>query len=215
VDWGVTGLIEVYYYIPAIHAENASDCGLKLSDWYDREVVIDGEIKKCITALLNPRDNYEKYSSSEYKCLKFQLLPKYCHIADGMLYRVGFSFNGIMDLYGKSIIPIESYIFGSYRLPECLVACTVIGEDIEILDKRFDTPILYRNSEDLYLNNLIEGYKDVHENFYDTMLYFFYSSMADSGYMKRTEDIQSGIAVFEDIRNSMVYTVKMPDIGLY
>jgi hypothetical protein len=211
----VVGLVEVYYYIQAEYAENATDCGLKLADWCDREVIMDGDMKKCISSLLNPRDEYMKYNSRDYKCLKLQLMPKYCYIADRMLYRAGLSFNDIMGLYEKSVIPIQSYSFGQYRLPECLVTSTVIGEDIEILDKRFDTPILYRDSEELYMNNLIEGYKDLHEDFNDTLLYFFFSRLADDGKVRKTDDMKAGMAVFEDLRDGRVHTIKMPDIGKY
>lgn len=214
-NMGVDTMVEVYYFIPAKQADNAVDCGLKLGDWFDREVVIDGVLKKCISTLLNPRDDHMKYSSPEYKCLKLQLAPKYCRIADSLLYRAGLSFNDIMKLYEKSVIPVENYTFGSYRLPECLVASTVIGDDIEILDKRLDSPILYSNSEELYLNNIIEGNKELHGNFSDTLLYFFYSRLADEGKLRKTEDQTCRMAVFEDLRDGRIYTVRIPDTKEY
>ena len=33
-------MVEVYYYVPIEELENAVECGLKLSKWYDKEVLI-------------------------------------------------------------------------------------------------------------------------------------------------------------------------------
>ena len=46
-------MVEVYYYVPIEELENAVECGLKLSKWYDKEVLIGLERTKCISALLN------------------------------------------------------------------------------------------------------------------------------------------------------------------
>jgi hypothetical protein len=71
-------MVEVYYYIPVEEAENAVECGLKLSRWFEKEVMLNGESKKCISTLLNPRDDLNKFKSAEMNCIK--LLTGLCTI---------------------------------------------------------------------------------------------------------------------------------------
>lgn len=208
-------MVEVYYYIPVDKVENAVTCGIKLSEWYDREVNIGGSAKRCITTLLNPRDDYEKYTSPDHKCLKLEIMPKYCFAADKFLYNAGVTFPGMMEIYNRSIIPVENYNFGRYRLPECLVTSTIISDFVSILDKRLDSPILFNSSEELYMNNIIEGYKEAHNDFIDAMLYSFYSKLAEAGKVKLMEDTFSGVAIFIDERDGRTYTLKKPDLENY
>jgi hypothetical protein len=208
-------MVEVYYYIPVNKAENAVACGIKLSEWYDREAGIEGNVKRCISTLLNPRDDYEKYISPDYKCLKLEIMSKYCFAADKFLYNAVITFPEIMEIYKRSIIPIEKYNFGLYRLPECLVTSTIISDFVSVLDKRLDSPILFGSSEDLYMNNIIESYKETHSDFTDAMLYSFYSRLAEEGKVRCMEDVRSGTAIFIDERDGRTYTLKIPEMGKY
>lgn len=206
---------ELYFYIPSEEAHNAVECGLKLSKWFDREVLLDGEFKKCLSALLNPKDDMEKYRSAEYKCLKLELESRHCFVADRHLYLVGVNHPEVMDIYMSSIIPVENYIFGSYRLPECLITTTALAGQIGILDKRLDSPILFDNSEDLYINNIIESYKEEHDDFNDCLLYYFYNRLAEIGKADKIEDNKNNIAVFIDKDRERVFTIKIPDLRGY
>lgn len=214
-SWGVECLVEVYFYLPSDKAGEIVECGLKLSDWYSREVRIDGDVKKCLSALLNPKDDIEKYKSSEYKCVKLELSPNYCFAADKYLYLAGQNSPEIMEMYEKSVIPVKEYIFGSYRLPECLVTSTVIAGHISVLDKRLDSPVLFDNSEDLYINNILEAYKEEHDDFNDCLLYNFYSKLAEAGKVDKIEDVEKRIAVFIEKSSGKAVTVKIPDFGQY
>ncbi|MCX7920789.1 MAG: hypothetical protein N3B21_02010 [Clostridia bacterium] len=208
-------MVEVYYYIPVNEVDNAVECGLKLSKWAEKEVTIDGESRKCISALLNPKDDMEKYKSADYKCVKLELPHKYCFMADRHLYEVGKKSPTVMDMYTGSIIPIENYIFGSYRLPECLVITTVIAGQISILGKRLDSPVLFNNSEELYINNIIESYKEEHDDFNDCLLYNFYCKLAEIGKADKIEDTDNKIAVFIDRARRRAFTIKTPNIYDY
>lgn len=208
-------MVEVYYYIPMNNAENAVTCGIKLSEWFDREAVIEGSGKRCISALLNPRDDQERYVSRDYRCLKLEIMPRYCFVADKYLYQAGTAYPEIMKRYAASIIPVENYRFGSYRLPECLVTSTIISDYVSVLDRRLDSPILFGSSEELYLNNIIEGYRELHNDFTDALLYSFYCRLAGEGRVRRMEDPGSGIAVFIDERDGKAFTFRIPDIGKY
>lgn len=203
----------MYYYVPAEEVENAVLCGLKLSKWYDREVPINGESKKCLTAFLNPKDDMEKYRSDRYKCLKLEILPKYCFVADRYLYLMGLSNPAAMEMYYSSIMPVEDYVFGTYRLPECLVTSTVIGEYISVLEKKLGPPILFENSEELYLNNIMEAYQEKNTAFIDALLYCFYSRLAELGKLKKMEDKEKKVAVFfgePEVRKHTI--IKIPEL---
>jgi len=205
-------MVDIYYYIPINDVDNVVDCGLKLSTWFDREVVFNGENKKCITALLNPKDDMKKYNSQHYKCLRFELNTNYCFVADKYLYQVGLKMPEIMEQYIASIIPIKNYIFGAYRIPECLVTSTIISEHIKVLDKRIDVPILYDNSEELYINNIIANYREDYKDFNDTMLYYFYCGLCENGKIDKFEDLEEKIAIFFDKNTGKNFTIKMPEI---
>lgn len=202
-------------YIPAEKVDDAVGCGIKLSEWYSREVEIDGGMKKCITALLNPRDDYEKYISNGFKCLKLEVPPKHCRVADTLLYKAGLSHPEAMELYKRSIVPIENYTFGSYRLPECLIMTTVLGDQISIPGRGLDSPVLYDNSQELYFNNLLEGMKELHDDLNDTMLYFFFKRLCEDGKAEEIEDTANGLAVFTYAGDGRTYTLRIPDMKGY
>ena len=134
-------MVEVYYYLPEEEVENAVECGIKLSQFFDKEVEINGNLKKCLTAFLNPKDDIEKYKCADFICVKLELDSKYCFVADKFLYNISPDFPQAYELYKESIMPIEKYIFGSYRIPECLVTSTIISGQVGVLDKRLDSPV--------------------------------------------------------------------------
>lgn len=205
-------MVEVYYYIQVKEVENAIECGLKLSEWFDKEVHIGHDNKKCMSALLNPKDDINKYKSDSLRCVKLELYSRYCFVADRYLYEIGLNHPEIMKLYLDSVMPIENYTFGLYRLPECLVTSTVIGEQISILDKRLDSPILFDNSEELYINNIIEDFKEQNPNFNDVMLYYFYCNLVQKGRLQKVEDEGKDIVVFLDKEIGRAFTIKKPNI---
>ena len=208
-------MAEIYFYVTADTADCTVECGLKLSEYAVKDVLINGEIKKCISALLNPKDDMEKYKSAEYKCLKFELPSNQCYIGDQYLYKVGLSFPEVMKIYTNSIVPINDYIFGLFRLPECLVTTTVLPGQISILDKRLDSPVLFDNSEEFYINNIIEIHKEEKSDFNDVMLYCFYCKLAEEKKLKKLEDGEKKIAVFIDTKRGKTFSIRVPDISKY
>lgn len=205
--------MEVYYYIDANKAEITLDCGLKLSENYSRVINIDGVEKRYISTLLNPKDDMEKYKSAEYKCLKFELPTNICIVADSYLYIIGESSQEAMRLYVESIKPVNNYAFGTFRLPECLVSSTILPEQISMLDKRLDSPVIYDNSEDLYINNIIEINKEQHDDFQGILLYCFYLKLVESNKVKMIEDKENRIAVFIDNEDGKTVTLRIPRIS--
>jgi len=108
-------MVEVYYYIPKEEVEN----GLKLSEYFDKEVVIGNTRQKCISALLNPKDDMEKYRSESLRCVKLELPPEYCFVADKYLYEIGLNHSEVMELYLK-IIPLDCTDFRNALLQALL-----------------------------------------------------------------------------------------------
>ena len=206
-------MVEVYFYMPADKAGHAVECGIKLSEWYSRETVIDGSNRKCIAALLNPRDEYEKYMSGAYRCLKLEIDPKYCFVADRSLYEAGLSYPQAMELYKNSTVPIGNYTFGEYRFPEVLVTSTILGDNISITGKMLDTPVLYENSQELYFNNLMEQLKDEHCDLNDTLLYLYFKWLSDTGKAQCIGGCDGTYTAFRVNGEQRVYSFKTPKPG--
>ncbi len=208
-------MIEVFYYIPAEKAENAVECGIKLSEWYTKEVKINSDMKRCITGLLNPRDDLEKYMSSQYRCIKLEVMPKYCFIGDSLLYELGLKYPDVMEMYLKSIIPADSYTFGDYRQPECLITSTILAEQISLLGNGLDTPIFYNNSHELYFNTIFEGLKETYDDLNDALLYYLFKGLAEAGKATCIEDADQGLAAFESNTDGRIYTLRIPDLNKF
>lgn len=204
-------MIEVYYYISVNFTKSIVESGLKLSQWHDKEVPLNGQMKKCVSALLNPKDDMHKYRSHEFICVKLKVNKTFCYAADRFLFNLSKNIPEVLDLYIKSVIPVENYIFGMYRIPECLVTTTVIGDMITLLNKRRDSPILFDNSEDLYINNLIQVNKEKTPGFSDAVLYSFYSKLAELGRVKKVESPGKNTALFIDEDKEEVYSLRIPD----
>ncbi|RCX11265.1 hypothetical protein DFR58_12638 [Anaerobacterium chartisolvens] len=208
-------MIEVYLYVPVDEVDNIAECGLKLSKWWSKSVTINGESRKYISALLNPRDNRSIRRGSRTRCIRLELPEERCWIGDSWLYELSTEWDRAAQLYIDSIVPAEKYVLGSYRMPECLIESTVMPESIKVVDKRLDSPVLYSSSEALYVNNIIEICKDRSENFSEALLYCFCSKLADEGRLIKIEDAAKGIAVFFKDNGEKRYIVKIPDLGMY
>lgn len=208
-------MVELYYYVPTADIEYVVSCGLKLSKWGDKEVIIDGDRKKCLSALLNPKDDIESYKSDNLTCVKLEVQDEYCFISDKLLYLAGMENSSIMDLYHKSITPVKDYIFGTLRLPECLITCTIIEGYISVLNKAQDSPILFGDTEELYLNNIFEGFREKNDHFNDALLYCFLNKLTENGIMDMFVDPVRNIAVFNNRGNNNIYTLRIPDFNQF
>lgn len=129
----------IYRFVLKEKVNDLLKYGIRLSTQFDKEVNIKGDIKPCITGLLNPKDNEYKFNSDEYVGVKIDIAPNYCKV---------------IDLAQKSdspiIIELEDYKFGTFKLPEVLITSSILPERISILNKDIDTPVLYNNSTELY-----------------------------------------------------------------
>ncbi len=200
-------MVEVYYYLPSSEADNVIECGLKLSRWSDREVDLNGERRKCISALLNPKDDAKMLQSKEHTCVKLQVHPRSCYIAER--YFAGGAGTG--ELYSKSIIPAYNYVFGSYRMPQCLVMTTILPGYIRRYDKRLDSPVLYDNSEELYINNMLEFLGEDDAGFKDALLYCYFERLAATGHANMIALINERYGAFKCEKGELPHIIKMPE----
>ncbi|MGE5472896.1 MAG: hypothetical protein ACM3UU_01605 [Ignavibacteriales bacterium] len=161
--------MDAYLYIPSGEKAEALMCGIKLSSRAEKTVVINDYPSQCISALLNPRDEVEKLKSADFVCLRVDINPENCYIADKSLY----GSKELEELYAKSIISPKDYVFGTYRAPECLIPRTILPESLSVASKAIGFPVLYKNSEELYVNNLIEKFKEMYPDFNETIISLF------------------------------------------
>jgi hypothetical protein len=105
-------------------------------------------------------------------------------------------------------MPVEEYTFGLYRLPECLITSTVIPEQISLLDKRLDSPILFNSSEELYINNVIEDFKQEYNDLNDRLLFGFLKGRATKGELEMIEKDGNSFVAFIDKKTDKAFTVR-------
>ncbi len=206
----------VYFYIPAKMLGDIINCGLKLSEWKGREQATPWSSvdRPCFSALLHPHDD-PRYKDNAFQCVKLNLLVEYCVVADNDLYRLSIEHPEIKNEYISTMVPLDRYIFGSYRMPECLVFTTVLPDQISCLGRGMDEPILYENSETLYVNNLLQRYNDRYADVNQVLLYSFLTLKEQYGVMKVYRSNNSSLAVFFDDKTKRHITVPIPDFEKY
>lgn len=155
-----------YFYIDKNDAEVAAECGLKLS-LYGREILADPEHPiRAITALISPKDDMAKYEDENLTCLKLDIPRGKLLVAEELYLSTG-----NREWFNESVVHAENYIFGTYRKPCYLITFTISSEYIGILDKSRDVPVLYDDSEEVYIHKVKGAFEDKDENFYDKALY--------------------------------------------
>ncbi len=129
----------VYRYVLKEKVVDYLKYGIRLSKQFDKEVILNGYWKQCITALLNPKDNIEKFNSENYVGLKIEVSPDYCKIVETS-----------NEKENLKAIEYKDYILGTYKNPEVLITTSILPEKISVLNKDIDVPVLYDNSQDYY-----------------------------------------------------------------
>lgn len=202
----------LYYYVPADSVCDIIDCGIKLSQWYDRELDF-GEPhgrRKVLRALINPWDEPEKSRDKSYRCLRLDLDPKECRVGDADLFRMGLSEPSLMARYLRTLVPLSDYRFGTFRNPECLVFTSILPEQIEVTGKVQDTPVLFENSEALYMGNLLEKFEQQCQDSGNTLVYAYCRYLESLGNMRRIENRDLGISVFLEPETDAYIVTRTP-----
>jgi hypothetical protein len=213
---GTEFMAVVYFYIPSDKLEDVTDCGIKLSEWKDRDQATRWSSipKPCLCAFLHPLDD-RRHQDPSYRCVKLDIPVEYLVVANRDLYRLSLEYSDIEQIYIDTMVPLQRYIFGSFRRPECLVFTTVLSEQIKPLGRGLDEPILYESSETLYVNNLLEKYNDRYDDFNQVLLYSFLTLQQQKGFIDGLHSTDERLAVFFDSEEKQHITVPIPDIEKY
>ena len=155
-----------YFYINRNDAEETAECGLKLSIYGDEVLAEKEHPIRAIRALISPKDNMVKYQDNNLSCLKLDIPKGRLLVAEETYLDTG-----NREWFNESVVHAENYIFGTYRKPCYLITFTVSSDYIGILDKTRDVPVLYDDSEELYVHKMKAEFEDKDENFYDKALY--------------------------------------------
>lgn len=206
----------VYFYVPVDKANDVIECGLKLSEWKDREQQTpwNSGPQPCFCALLHPDDD-KRNRDPAYQCIKINVPAEDCVIADGDLYKLSMEYPEIKQKYIDTMVPLNRYIFGSFRNPECLIFTTILGDQISVYGKGLDDPILYENSETLYVNNLLERYNDRYSGINRVLLYCFLLAQSQNGLLEGLYSDSEGLAFFLDKGANRYVTIPVPDLKKY
>lgn len=163
--------MKVFFSVPVADADNVCECGLKVSEYGDRMVTVNGREMSFVSAYLNPND-----AEKDDGRMIIRLIPDdaHCYIAEGSFYEEhmlciksgGDDF--WLKKYQETIIPAAEYKFGMYRKPEYLIGRTLFSDQIEKFDRRKGEPILYNNSKELYIGSAVRYAEESCEDFYET-----------------------------------------------
>lgn len=163
--------MKVFFPVPIADLDDVCECGLKISKYANRTINVNGREMTCISAYLNPNDA-EKDESLEM----IRLIPDeaHCYVAEGAFYEEhllcvacgGDDF--WLKKYQDTIISASDYRFGMYRKPEYLIGRTLFSEQIEKFDRRKGEPILYNDSQELYIGSAVRYAEEICEDFYET-----------------------------------------------
>ncbi len=165
-----------YFYIDSKKADETAECGLKLSLYGENILADEDHPIRAIRALLSPKDDMASYKNPELACLKLDIDNDKLLVAEETYLKTG-----KRDWFNESVVHAEKYMLGSYRKPCFLITFTVLGEYIGILDKSRDVPVLYDQSEELYVHKIKSEFEYSDENFYDRALYGYLAVMKKMG----------------------------------
>jgi len=163
-------MTQVYIHLPKLEAERALVGGIKLSEKKERTFTYQGIKFNCFTGWLHPNDDITRQGDEEYVCIKLNLDERYCFVGARDLYP--------HELYFKSLVPFSQYRLGTFRRPQCLICSTVLPSRVKVQGRRLDVPLLYGNSEELYLENVQSFLAGEYSAFQNDQLYSFFQMLA-------------------------------------
>ena len=203
----------VYYQVRAGAASDAVQCGLKLSEHADREIVLPGEAyaRRVMAAWLHPDDLPVKTPADGYRCLRIEMDPARCHVGDADLYHLGLQHPELMRRYLGSIVLLRDYRFGTFRRPECLITSSLLDSQIEVIGSVMDTPVLYGSSSTLYLQNRMSAYDETLRDDGNALLFAWCRLLESKGLMERFPDADGITEVFVSKRTGNLLVLSIPD----
>ena len=197
--------MKVFFSVPDQAVDDICDCGLKVSEYKNRTVTVGGLTTHYIAAKLNPND-IEKADGETV--IRLVTDESYCFVAEGAFFEEHILCvqSGGDDFwlrkYENTVIPASEYKFGMYRNPDYLICRTLFSEQIERFDRRKGEPILYNDSDELYMGRMVRMAEDMCENFYEVAV--------EAVFEKSGFEILEGqkYKIFKDENNNSVYIAK-------
>ena len=132
----------IYFYVKSSKLNETLRYGIKLSQNFSHIIPIKGIEKKCMVGLLNPKDDMDKYNSDEYICLKLNLYTEQCYVLNEVSL--------IIPQKEYEVINIQDYKYGDIESPRVIFSCSILPEEVTILNKIIDEPLMFENSKDLF-----------------------------------------------------------------
>ena len=203
----------VYFQIRAEQAADAVQCGLKLSEHADREVLLPGEShpRRVLTAWLHPQDLPDPGLTKGHVCLRLDVDPLRCIIGDADLYRLGNTHPALMERYLSSLCPLREYRFGSFRAPECLIPSSILDSQISVMGRALDFPVLYEDSETLYLQTCMRSYGEAMQDNGNALFFSWCRLLSSKGQMERFVDPAGNREVFLSKATGGLLVLEVPD----
>lgn len=207
----------LYFYAPRDKISEIVSCGLKLSEWYDRQIILPGHSgeRRLLKAHLNPRDNEVRLKDPNYRCLRLEVDANYCIVGDATLYEMGLKEPELMERYKNTLTPLKDYRFGTFREPEVLVMTSVLPDSIEVAGIAMDIPILYESSSALYLSNILEKHEETWNDSGNHLLYAYYLYLESKGRVTQFKDKEHAVFFHRDSKEYVA--LKIPkeesDVG--
>ena len=179
-----------YFYINKAESDEAVECGLKLSVYGSDMPEAKGVPARALVSLLSPKDEPSLYDDESLACMKLELPDDKLYIAEWT-----YADTGSDEWFGESLIPAGEYILGTYRKPRFVIPFTVLGGSLGILDKKRDVPVLYADSEELYIRSMFSDLEYKDGDFYNRALYG-YLNVLQSGWKSSIEWQSDDLTVF-------------------
>ena len=171
----------VFIFLDNNCIDDALECGIKLSENADISIDIFGEAKRCMTGFLNPNDYENVYGKS---CMLCDIADKYCHIYEAALLDGGMTVDE--EEFKNSVIPYDKYSLGMYRKPRVAIFATILPDAIHLQKQKYDIPMLYADSEQLYIDMEFDKLCEKHENYKELFVGLMYEKFGkDMGYSCR------------------------------
>ena len=125
-----------------------------------------------IAALLNPADDYATAGSAGLVCLRLNVDAKKAYVIDTAR---------IEGKIADTLAPAEKYVFGTYRRPLLVIPEQVEPENIKKYEGVLDAPVLYENSEKIYIDRQFALADDNDPGFREIALRAYHEKQAAAG----------------------------------
>ncbi len=124
-----------------------------------------------IAAFFHPEEPYVGKDACN-ECLCAELPDNAVYVADA---------GRAADKIPDTLVPLEKYKLGTYRRPFIVVTCELTADKLSRRDPDRGLPLLFENSEKLYVDRCYSAAEDSDPGFKERALKAYYESLAASG----------------------------------